>query len=85
MNIQTDKRVIDILVDEDFINYVINPTASLIEKWTNYFKKNPDYAQAANQARKILLGESEFITLSDFETKELEIEIFEKCGLIQYS
>lgn len=85
MNIHTDNKVIDILVDEDFINYVINPTSSLTERWTNYFKKNPDYIQAANQARKILLGESEFITLSDFEAKELEIEIFEKCGLIHYS
>ena len=85
VSIQTDKRVLDILVDEDFIHYVINPTDSLTEQWNNYFKNNPDYVQAANQARKILLCEGDLVTLSDFEAKELEIEIFDKCGLIQYS
>lgn len=85
MNIQTDNIVIDLLVDDNFINYIMNPTRSLTEKWTNYFKENPDSIQAANQAKKILLGESEKIFLTDFEAKELESQIIEKCGFGHYN
>lgn len=85
MNIQTNNIVIDLLVDDNFINYIMNPTLSLTEKWTNYFKENPNYIQAANQAKKILLGESEKIFLTDFEAKELESQIMEKCGLVYYN
>ena len=76
-----NKNVIDFLVSDDFINYIINPNNSNTREWEEYFKRNPEKIPFANQASKILNGESDIHFLPSFEMKELEIRIFEKCGL----
>ena len=77
----TNKNVIDFLVSDDFINYVINPNDSNTKEWEGYFMQYPEQIPYANKARKIINGESDFRFLSSFEIKDLEISIFEKCGL----
>jgi len=81
MSITTNKRVSEILVCDGFINYVMNPTSLLLKEWDNYFKENPDQIQIANEAKQILLCERDYHSLPPFEIKELEMRIFEKCGL----
>lgn len=82
MATKTDNRLTSILVCDDFINYIMNPTDSLTEKWEDYLKAHPDQIPIVNEARHILLGELEVHSLPVFEKKELEVSIFEKCGLI---
>jgi len=77
----TDKRVISILVNDDFINYVLSPTDSLIETWDNYFRMNPEQIPIAYEARQILLGKLNNKSLPYNESIELKTRIFEKCGL----
>ena len=81
MSAETDKRVIGILVNDDFINYVLNPTISLNEMWENYFRMHPEQIPMANQARLILLGRLNKKTLPFNEMIEMKSRIFEKCGL----
>jgi len=69
------------LVDEDFINYVMNPTRKLTDSWENYFRLHPDQIPLAEEARQILFGVVENKTLPAQEALELKARIFEKCGL----
>lgn len=78
----TDKLINAILVDDDFIHYVLNPTEQLKQKWNNYFENHPDQLPIANEAKKILTGEAPNHQLSTLEIKEMEMEIFAKCGLM---
>jgi len=77
----TDKRVISILVNDEFINYVMNPTISLIEKWEDLFRMHPEQIPIANEARLILLSRLNKKTLPHHEVLELKARIFEKCGI----
>jgi len=77
----TDINVISLLVNDDFINYVINPNLILNEMWDDFFGLHPDLISVANQAKMILLGELDFKELPAVEVHELELCIFEKCGL----
>ncbi len=81
VNANTDKQLYDILIDDDFINYVLNPTQQLISKWENYFERYPEKLAIANQAKKILTGEEQCHHLTEFEVKEMEFGIFERCRL----
>ncbi len=81
MSTATNKNVIDFLVSDEFINYTINPNTSKTKEWEEYFIQNPEQIPFANQASKIINAESDFHFLPSFEMKELEIRIFEKCGL----
>lgn len=81
MSAETDKRVIGILVNDDFINYVLNPTISMNEKWDDFFRMHPEQIPIANQARLILLGRLNKKTLPFNEMIEMKSRIFEKCGL----
>lgn len=81
----TDKLLNAILVDDDFIHYVLNPTEQLTQKWNNYFETHPDQLPIANEAIKILTGEKQNHQLSTLEMKEMEMEILEKCGLMNYN
>ena len=81
MSITIDKRVSEILVCDGFINYVMNPTALLLKEWEDYFIANPDQISIVNEAKQILLCEHDYHSLPPFEIKELEMRIFEKCGL----
>ncbi|MDR3651796.1 MAG: hypothetical protein P4L34_02350 [Paludibacter sp.] len=82
MSTKTDKRLISFLIDDDFINYIINPTDLSPEKWRNYFENHPDQISIANEARHILLGELEFFKLPANEVHEMETSILDKCGLL---
>jgi hypothetical protein len=78
----TDINLISLLVNDDFINYVINPNLILKEMWDDFFSLHPDLIPAAKEAKQILSDKSNDVySIPPFEMKELEIRIFEKCGL----
>ena len=81
MSSTTDKRVLSILVNDDFINYVLNPNLILTEMWEDYFSTHPEYIPLAGEAKKILLGELNPTELSADEAYDLEARILNKCGL----
>ena len=81
MSPSTDINVISLLVNDDFINYAINPTLILKEMWDDFFGTHPDLLPIANEAKEILFCELDFQSLSPTEIKDLEKNIFEKCGL----
>ncbi|MEI8085290.1 MAG: hypothetical protein WCG93_03630 [Paludibacter sp.] len=85
MSITIDKRVSEILVCDGFINYVMNPTSLILKEWDNYFIENPDQIPIVNEAKQILLCEHDYHSLPPFEIKELEMRIFEKCGIKTFS
>ena len=74
-------NLISLLVNDDFINYVVNPNLVLNEMWEDFFNSHPDLAPIAKEAKQILTVEHISHSLPPFEMKELEIRIFEKCGL----
>ena len=81
MNSTTDIRLLQMLVNDDFINYVLNPTLTLKEKWEDYFNSHPEIIPYIDEATRILLGESDQEKLSSKDALELERNIFDKCGL----
>ena len=78
-----NKLVQNILVNEDFINYVFNPTYSLTTKWDRFFRSHPEQISVANEARLILLGRKEKKVLPVNESLALKSRILEKCGFTQ--
>jgi hypothetical protein len=76
-----DINLISLLVNDDFINYVINPNLILVEMWDDFFVLHPDLIPIADEAKMILLGEVDCQELPTKEAQALEISIFEKCGL----
>ena len=81
MSTKLNKKVEEFLVSDSFVNYVIDPTSSLIELWEKHFRNHPTQVPFANEARRILLGEDGFVQLSVFENVELKRRIFEECNL----
>ncbi len=80
MKDKANKRVAGFLVNDDFINYVINPSLSLIELWEEFFRNHPEQIEIANEARQILLGQKDYVILPTHEANDLKFRIFEKCG-----
>lgn len=76
-----DINVISLLVNDDFINYVVNPNLILKEMWEDFFSVHPDLIPVAEEAKAILLGESGYFEMPARDVHELEVRIFEKCGL----
>jgi hypothetical protein len=81
VNSPTNHTVYELLVNDDFINYVIQPTLIIREMWEKFFDSHPEIIPAAIEAKKILLGEAITHTLSANEYSELEKQLFEKCGI----
>lgn len=81
MNSKTNYTVYELLVNDDFINYVIQPSLIIKEMWENYFDSHPEIIPAAIEAKSILLGENMTQTLTSGECSEMENQIFKKCGL----
>jgi len=81
VNSTTDKRLISFLVNDDFINYVLNPNLILKELWEDYSNAYPEDISLLAEARRILLGESMLIELPITESIDLENSILRKCGL----
>lgn len=81
MSSTKDINVISLLVNDDFINYVVNPNLILNEMWDDFFGLHPDLVPVAAEAKSILLGEFSSAEMPAEEARELEARIFEKCGL----
>lgn len=79
MNSVIDKKTYKLLVNDDFINYVMDPNLILKEMWNDFFYENPEYIEAANKAKSILLGVNPDSSLSPFEISDMERSIFNKC------
>jgi len=81
VNSTTDKLLLSFLVNDDFINYVLNPNLILKELWEDYSSTHPEDIPLLNEARRILLGETELKELAKEDSIQLECSIFKKCGL----
>lgn len=81
MSSTKDINVISLLVNDDFINYVVNPNLILKEMWDDFFCMHPDLIPVAEEAKSILLGEFDTAGMPVGEAQELEARILEKCGL----
>ena len=81
MNSTTNKRLLSLLVNDDFINYVLNPNLILKEMWEEYMSTHPEDIPVLNEAKYILLGGNELNRLSNEDVSNMQHDIFEKCGL----
>lgn len=81
VNSKTNYTVYELLVNDDFINYVIQPSLIIKEMWENYFDSHPETIQAAIEAKSILLGDNITHTLTSDDCFEMEQQILQKCGL----
>jgi len=81
VNSTTDKRLIRFLVNDDFINSVLNPNLIIKELWEDYSNSHPQDVPLLNEARQILLGETRLEVLSKEDSLNLEYSILKKCGL----
>lgn len=80
MNNFSDKLLYSILVDDDFINYALNDSAPLAERWKNYFENHPEQIPIAKTAIRIINGEDKTHQLSGFEAEQMRLEIIRKSG-----
>ena len=80
MNININKQVQEFLVNDDFINYVVCPNFILIEFWNDFFENHLELILAADEAKNILLGESQFIKMNIDEMNQLKHSILVNCG-----
>jgi hypothetical protein len=81
VNSTTNKRLQSLLVNDNFINYVLNPNLILKEMWEDYISTHPEDVPVLNEAKDILLGMNKAMELTPEEVSELESNIIEKCGL----
>lgn len=81
MNTIPENTLFSLLVNDDFINYVLNPTLVLDEMWDEFFAEHPELISVADQAKSILLGESNQNIMPADEMQELENRILAQCGL----
>ena len=84
MNPTTDKRLIGFLVNDDFINYILNPNLILKELWEDYSRTHPEDIPILHQAAQILLGDLQQKSLTEEDSNNLKRTIFEKCSLSMY-
>lgn len=56
---KTEDQTIDFLVDDDFIHYVLEPTPELTAAWSGFFVRHPENIAAADEARKLLVGDDQ--------------------------
>lgn len=56
MNSNSENNLYSFLLNDDFINYVVNPSLVLDEMWDEYFQEHPDMIATADNAKDILLG-----------------------------
>jgi hypothetical protein len=81
VNSTTNKRLLSLLVNDDFINYVLNPNLILNEMWEDYMSTHPEDIPVLNEAKYILLGGNVINELSPEDVSDIEHTIFDKCGL----
>lgn len=56
MNSNSENNLYSFLLNDDFINYVVNPSLVLDEMWDEYFQEHSDMIATADNAKDILLG-----------------------------
>jgi len=81
VNSTTNKRLHSFLVNDDFINYVLNSNLILKEMWEDYMSTHPEDIAVLNEATNILLGVNEAMELTTNEASDLEYNILKKCGI----
>lgn len=83
MNVNTipENTLFSLLVNDDFINYVLNPTLVLDEMWDEFFAEHPELISAADEAKSILLGETIQNKMPANEMQDMENRILTQCGL----
>lgn len=81
MNTISENTLFSLLVNDDFINYVLNPTLVLDEMWDEFFAEHPELILTADEAKSILLGESVQNKMPANEMQDLENRILTQCGL----
>ena len=77
----TKKNIVEFLVNDDFINYVINPTTNLSQQWEIFFEQNPSFIPLANEAKDILTDEDVINELPAWEKNEIKTRIIKECGI----
>lgn len=80
-----DTLLYHILIDEDFIHYVIEPTAQLSQKWEHYIETHPEHIPTLTLAKSIISGQDESFQLSVSERNKLEMDIVEACGINHFN
>ena len=85
MNNFTDKLLYSILVDDDFINYALNDSAPLAERWKTYFEIHPEHLPIARTAMRIINGEDNAHQLSSLEAEKMKFEIIQKSGTTNFN
>lgn len=81
MNLLSE-NIIEFLINDDFIKYVTNPDLKLEIQWDVFFKKHPNLIPIANQARDIIIGNSETYKISESELIQLKEKILQECGIL---
>lgn len=80
-----DTLLYHILIDEDFIHYVTEPTAQLNQKWERYIENHPEHTATLSLAKAIISGQDDTFQLSTSERKKLELDIVEACGINHFN
>lgn len=78
---QSGNKVKGYLVNDDFVNYIVNPTLTLTEIWNEFFETHPSQIPIANEAKQIILGTNEFVILPKHESDSMKRYILNECGL----
>lgn len=81
MNTIPENTLFSLLVNDDFINYVLNPTLVLDEMWDEFFASHPEMIEVADEAKSVLLGETIQNRMPANEMQDLENRILAQCGL----
>jgi hypothetical protein len=81
VNTIPENTLFSLLVNDDFINYVLNPTLVLDEMWDEFFASHPEMIAVADEAKSVLLGETIQNRMSTNEMQDLENRILAQCGL----
>lgn len=84
MDSTKDIRLLSFLVNDNFINSVLNPNLIVKELWEDYSNSHPEDIPLLNEARQILLGETSLKVLTKEDSIELEYKILKRCGLTNH-
>jgi hypothetical protein len=82
VNSKANNKIQGFLINDDFINYIVNPNLILKEIWDDFFKSHPEMIPIATEAKNILLGQNLYCDLTMHDTRSMENKILEKCGIM---
>lgn len=76
-----DKLTYEFLVNDEFIQYVVDQNAAMNGKWNDFFSIHPEQLPFANKAKLILEGKLEPVIPDETEIFEMKRLIFKSCNL----